>query len=149
MKQRAGIRVEFRGNRPQTLVPEPYYTPVEVATTAAGALGSFMSIIGGMAALVGNGVIGPLLGTATLCIFLFIIGELIVVRAAPGSRRLKAPDPDVPAVVCRIVRHAYQPQGITTEDRLGLTPRPQPSRMVWRCTRCGDEQWLPPGTSPE
>lgn len=149
MKRRAGIRVEFIGNRHQILVPEPYYTPIEVATTSAGALGAFGSIIGGMAALVGNGVIGPLLGTATVCIILFTIGELMVVRAAPVSGRLSAFNSDVSAVVCRIARHAYRPQGITTEVRLGLTPRPQPPRMVRRCTRCGDEQWLPPGTAPE
>ena len=149
MKRRAGIQVEFTGYRPQILVPEPYYTPVEVATTAAGALGAFASIIGGMAALVGNGVIGPLLGTAAICIVPFVIGELMVVRAAPGSRRLNTPDSEAPVVICRIARHAYQPQGITTKDRLGITPRPQPPRMVWMCTRCGDEQWLPPGTSPE
>lgn len=149
MKQRAAIRVEFIGDRPRILVREPYYAPIEIATTAAGALGAFASIIGGMAVIVGNGMIGPLLGTAIVCIFVFTISELMMVRAAPVKGRLNAPDSDFSAKVCRITRHDYQPQGVTTEDRLGITPRPQPPRMVWRCTRCGDEQWLPPGTSPE
>lgn len=149
MKQRVAIRVELREDRPRILVGEPYYAPVEAITTTAGALGAFASIIGGMAALVGNGVLDPLLGTATICILLFTISEWMVVRAAPVSGRLNAPDSDISAVICRIARHAYQPQGVTTEDRLGLTPRPQPPRMVWKCTRCDDEQWLSPGASPD
>jgi hypothetical protein len=59
------------------------------------------------------------------------------------------PGSPISELLCRMGRHAYQPQGITTEDRLGVTPRPQPPRMVWVCTRCGDERWLSPGVSPE
>ncbi len=50
---------------------------------------------------------------------------------------------------CRFGWHDYEPDGITTEDRFGITPREQPPRMVWVCTRCGDEKWLEPGVSPE
>jgi hypothetical protein len=59
------------------------------------------------------------------------------------------PGSPISELLCRMGHHAYQPQGITTEDRLGVTPRPQPPRMVWVCTRCGDEQWLSPGVWPE
>ncbi|HET7324608.1 MAG TPA: hypothetical protein VFJ06_09770 [Halococcus sp.] len=58
-------------------------------------------------------------------------------------------DSGLSTVLCRVGHHAYHPAGITTEDRLGLTPRKQPPRMVWVCARCGDEQWLTPGVSPE
>lgn len=58
------------------------------------------------------------------------------------------PSSDISALFCQIGRHTYQPQGITTEDKLGLTPQEQPSRIVWICARCGDEQRLSPGISP-
>ena len=149
MKQRAGIRVEFIDDIPRIVVPESYYAPIKVATTTAGALGAFVSIIGGTAALAGSDEIGPLLGTATVCILVFTISELIVVRTVSVSEGLGVSDSDSSTVICRIARHDYQPQGITIEDRFGLTPRPQPPRMVWRCARCGNEQWLSPGTSPK
>ena len=32
------------------------------------------------------------------------------------------PGSDISEVLCQIGHHAYQPHGITTEDKLGLTP---------------------------
>ena len=149
MKQNTRIRLQFVGNRPRILVAEPYYTSVSLAQTAAGSLGAFASIIGGMAAIVGNGVVVPLLSLAVVCLLVFIGGELTLVRTDSVSGRVSAPDSDSSDLFCRVGRHTYRPQGITTEDRLGLTPRQQPPRMIWICTRCGDEQWLTPGISPE
>jgi hypothetical protein len=149
MKQRPRIRLRFVGDRPRILVAEPYYTPVSIVQTAAGALGAFATIIGGMAAVVGNGVLVPLLGMAVVCLLIFAVGELTLVRADSVSRQLSESDSDTSELLCRIGRHNYQPQGVTTEDRLGLTLRPQPPRMVWICARCGDEQRLTSGVSPE
>ena len=130
MKPKAHLRLRFVGNRPRILVAEPYYTSVSIVQTAAGALGGFASIIGGIAAIVDNGV-APLLGLAVVCLVVFIGGELTLVRAASLRGRLPVSGSDSSPVVCRTGHHAYQPQGITTEDRLGITPRPQPPRMVW------------------
>lgn len=178
MRQRTRIRVRLVGYKPRILVAEPYYTLVSVVTRAAGALGAFASVIGGASVVVGEGVISPLLGVAVVFLLAFLGGELLVVRGdSPSSgvgnpRRVRSKARsavrrrvtdsvslllsmsavsgfEIPTSFCRIDRHAYQPQGITTEDRLGLTPRPQPPRMVWRCARCDDEQWLTPGISPK
>jgi hypothetical protein len=149
MKQQARIRLRFVGNRPRILVAEPYYTPVTIVQTAAGALGAFTSIIGGMATLVSNSILGPLLGLAAVCLVVFIGGELTLVRADSIKGRLSVPSSDISALRCRISHHAYESQGITIEDRFRVSPRPQPPRMVWMCTRCGDEQWLRPGVTPE
>lgn len=178
MTQRARIRARLVGYMPQILLAEPSYTLVTVVMTAAGALGVFVSVIGGASVVVGEGIISPLLEAAVVFLIVFLGGELLVVRVdsplseAWNQRRVhpreravarqKVPESisqmmttgalsevEIPALGCRISGHAYQPQGITTEDRLGLTPREQPPRMVWTCARCGDEQWLTPGISPE
>ena len=81
MKPKAHVRLQFVGNRPRILVAETYYTPVILVQTAAGALGAFASIIGGMAAIVGNGVSAPLFGLAVVCLLVFIGGELTLIRA--------------------------------------------------------------------
>jgi hypothetical protein len=177
MRQRAQIRVRLVGYKPRILVAEPYYTLVAVVTTAVGALGAFASVIGGISGVVGEGLISPLLGAAVVLLLAFLGGELLVVRADSLSSGARTPrrirptarvaverrvpksvsrmlnmdalsEGGIPALGCRISGHAYQSQGITTEDRLGLTPREQPPRMVWICARCGDEQWLTPGISP-
>ncbi|HET7325394.1 MAG TPA: hypothetical protein VFJ06_13790 [Halococcus sp.] len=177
MRQKARIRVRLVGYKPRILLAEPYYTLVTVATTAAGALGAFASVIGGASVVVGEGVISPLLGAAVVLLLVFLGGELVVVRVDspisgvrnPRCVHLKArvvvgrrvtesisrilnigalSEVEIPALGCWISGHAYQPQGMTTKDRLGLTPRDQPPRMVWTCARCGDEQWLTPGISP-
>jgi hypothetical protein len=85
MKQRRWIRFELVGNKPSVLVEEPFYTVISIVETAAGALGAFASIIGGMAILVGNGVLVPLLSTAFVCLLVFIGGELTLVRADSGT----------------------------------------------------------------
>ena len=149
MRQKARIRLQFVGGRPRILVAEPYYTPISVVQTAAGALGVFAGIIGGMAAVVGTGVIVPLLGVAVVCVLLFVVGKLTLVCADSVSGRLSVSDSDISELLCQIDGHAYQTRGITTEDRLGLSSRPQPPRMIWICARCGDEQWLTPGISPK
>ncbi len=167
-----------RGIQAPVLLAEPYYTLVSVVTRAAGALGVFASVIGGVSGVVGEGVISPLLGAAVVFLIVFLGGELLVVRVdspSSGARNPRRVRPtahlvverrvtesvsrilnigalsevEIPALGCRISGHAYQPQGITTKDRLGLTPREQPPRMVWTCARCGDEQWLTPGIPPE
>lgn len=178
MRQRARVRVQLRGYKPRILVAEPYYALATVVTTAAGALGAFASVIGGISVMVGEGLISPLLGAAVVLFLVFLGGELLVVRVDSLSSGARTPrrvrptaraamgqrvsesvsrmldmnalfEDEIPVLDCRISGHAYQPQGITTEDRLGLTPREQPPRMVWACARCGDEQWLTPGISPE
>lgn len=130
------------------MVSEPYYTLIEISRTAAGALGSFASIIGGMAAIVGNGVLGPLLGAALVCILFFSLGELTLVRSGSLRGRLHGPGSDISVVACRISGHAYKPQGVTTEDRPGISSQTQSPHMIWKCARCCDEQWLTPGISP-
>lgn len=178
MAQKARIRFQFVENKPRILAVEPYYTLFTVVQTAAGALGAFASTIGGMSAMVGEGIISPLLGTTVVLFLVFLGGELLLVRANPPTSEVRSPQgvrPTVRSVVerkvtdsvsrimgmnvpseieistllCRNGRHAYHPQGITTKDRLGISFRPQPPRMVWRCARCGEEQWLTPGISPE
>jgi hypothetical protein len=96
MKQKPRLRLQFVGARPRILVAEPYYTPLLVVQTAAGALGAFASIIGGMAAIVGNGVIVPLLSMAVVCLLVFIAGELTLVRTDSVSGRFSTLIPIAP-----------------------------------------------------
>lgn len=144
MTQHARLSLRFMDGRPQIVVAEPYYTPVSVVQTAAGALGAFGCVIGGLAGVVGQGLVVPLLGMAVVCLLFFIVGELTLVRTHSAGGRLAVPDSV--GVFCRIGRHDYHPQGMTTEDQFGRTRPPQ---MAWTCARCGDEQWLTPGRSPD
>lgn len=145
---------------------------------AIGALGVFASVLGGLSGLVGYGVIRPLLAVAFVMLLSFIVSELLLVRPdsrpdvsrtarrlhprgrSLAGRTMADPRPvlstvhfdtvhDIAALLCRVHGHVYRPRGITTDDRLGLTARPQPPRMVWVCSLCGDERWLTPGLSPE
>ena len=146
MRQKPHFRFRIVGSTPRVVVADPYYTLLEIAQMAVGILGVFVSV---MAILTGNGLNALALGGGVLCLLIYMITESLMIRAESLRGRLSLPGSDLTETICRLSHHTFHPEGITTEDRLGLSPQRQPPRMVWTCTRCGEERWLEPGVSPE
>jgi hypothetical protein len=146
MKQKQHLRFRLVENTPRLVVAEPYYTLIAIAQLLVGILAGFVGMI---AILAGNRVNVLALGVAAICLLVYIAVEVTLVRAESLRGRLSIPGADLTETICRLSRHTFHPEGTTTEDRLGLSPRKQPPRMVWTCTRCGEERWLEPGVSPE
>lgn len=144
MKQH--FRFRLVENTPRLVVADPYYTLATIIQMAVGILAGF---VGTFAILAGDGINALAFGIATVCLMIFMIAEITLVRADSLRGRLSIPGTDVSEVICQLNCHTFHPEGTTTEDRFGLSSRKQPSRMIWRCARCGEERWLEPGVEPK
>jgi RNase P subunit RPR2 len=146
MKQKQQLRFRLVENTPRLVVADPYYTLIAIAQLAVGIVAVFVGII---AVFAENGANALALGLAALCLIIYIIVEITVVRAESLQGRLSIPGADVSETICRLSHHTFHPEGTTTEDRFGLSSRKQPLRMIWTCTRCGEERRLEPGVEPD
>lgn len=146
MKQKPRFRLRFVDYTPRIVVADPYYTIVEITQFAVGVVGVLVSII---AVVDGTGVTVPSLGIGIIFLLVYLVIDLSLVRAESLQGRLSVPGADISEMICRFSRHTFRPEGTTTADRFGLSPREQPPQMIWTCTRCGEERWLEPGISPK
>jgi|GEM_PF-6160617 len=149
MKRGAHIRLRFIGNTPRLIVASPYYTLVELAQIGIGIFGVFGVGMGIEALLTRDELFTPLLVGGIACLLIYLGVECSLIRAESLEGRLSIPGSDISEMICRVSHHSYRPDGVTTRDRFGISSREHPPRMVWHCTRCGDERWIEPGVSPE
>lgn len=146
MTQKTHLRFRLVGNTPRLVVADSYYTLIEIVQMAVGILGISVSIV---AVFAGNDVNALALGAGALGLLIYLTLEVTLVRAESLRGRLSIPGADLSETICRLSHHTFHPEGITTEDRFGLSSRKHPPRMVWICTRCGEECLHEPGIGPD
>ena len=92
MRQKPHFRFRVVGNTPRLVVADPYYTLLEIAQMAVGILGVFVSVL---TLLVGNRLNALALGGGALCLLIYMITELFLVRAESLRGRLSIPGADL------------------------------------------------------